>query len=350
MNPKVDAFLKTSAKWRAELEKLRGIILPHGLAEELKWGRPCYTLGGSNVLILQGFKDYCAVMFCNGALLKDEAGVLSRPGENTHAPRQMRFISIAEITGQQRLLEDYIREAIAAEQAGIKVEARAKDETVPDELQAKLDGNRSFRAAFEALTPGRQRAYILHFSAPKQAKTRIARIEKFTPWILKGKGMHDRPGAEADVETTRSEAKKPKEKGAEGAVVLLSGGNPQIAKGDGDAPVQAYIAAMPGWKREVGRRLDALIVKNVRGVRKAVRWNSPFYGTEDGGWIVSFHVLTRYVKVTFFNGLALQPVPPGGTPKSGDSRWIDIHEDDGIDERQMAAWLKQAAKVPGWKS
>ncbi len=127
--------------------------------------------------------------------------------------------------------------------------------------------------------------------------------------------------------------------------VLLAGGNPQIAKADGDAPVQAYIAAMPDWKRDVGRRLDALIARHVPEVRKAVRWNSPFYGIEGQGWFLSFHVFTRYVKVTFFRGTSLRPVPPGGTDK--DARWIDIHEDD-LDEAQMARWIRQAAGLPGW--
>ena len=135
---------------------------------------------------------------------------------------------------------------------------------------------------------------------------------------------------------------------AKAAPVLLSGGNPQIAKGDGDAPVQAYIAAMPGWKRGLGERLDALIVRNVPDVRKAVRWNSPFYGIEGQGWFVTFHVLTRYVKVTFFSGMSLRPVPPGGTAKSKDARWIDIREHDAFDEAQMADWMKQAAALPGW--
>lgn len=131
-------------------------------------------------------------------------------------------------------------------------------------------------------------------------------------------------------------------------VVLLSGGNPQIAKADGDAPVQAYIAAMPGWKSDLGRRLDALIVRSVPRVCKAVKWNSPFYGLEGQGWFLSFHVFTRYVKVTFFRGASLRPVPSGGTPKSKDARWIDIHEDDQFDEAQMATWVKQAAALPGW--
>ena len=131
-------------------------------------------------------------------------------------------------------------------------------------------------------------------------------------------------------------------------VVLLSGGNPQIAKADGDAPVQAYIAAMPGWKSQLGKRLDAIIVRTVPHVLKAVRWNSPFYGVEGSGWFLSFHVFTRYVKVTFFAGTSLQPVPPGGTAKSKEVRWIDIHEDDQFDEAQMASWIEQAAALPGW--
>jgi hypothetical protein len=127
--------------------------------------------------------------------------------------------------------------------------------------------------------------------------------------------------------------------------VLLSGGNPQIAKGDGDAPVQAYIAAMPGWKREIGRRLDALIVQNVPDVRKGVRWNSPVYGIDGQGWFLGFHTFTNYVKVSFFRGTSLRPVPPGG--KAKDARWIDVHEDD-LDEATMAAWVTRAAALPGW--
>ena len=128
---------------------------------------------------------------------------------------------------------------------------------------------------------------------------------------------------------------------------LLSGGNPQIAKGDGDAPVQAYIAAMPGWKQDIGRQLDMLITKTVPGVQKAVRWNSPFYGTEGRGWFLGAHCLTNYVKVTFFRGLSLNPIPPGGTEKSGEARWIDIREGE-FDEKKMKTWIKQAAKLPGW--
>jgi len=128
---------------------------------------------------------------------------------------------------------------------------------------------------------------------------------------------------------------------------LLSGGNPQIAKADGDAPVQAYIAAMPGWKRDVGRRLDTLITRTVPGVRKAVKWNSPFYGMEGAGWFLSFHCFTRYVKVTVFRGASLRPVPPGKS-KHKDVRYLDIHEDDPLDEARFAAWVKQASRLPGW--
>jgi hypothetical protein len=132
-----------------------------------------------------------------------------------------------------------------------------------------------------------------------------------------------------------------------GKPVLLSGGNPQIAKGDGDAPVQAYIAAMPGWKRDVGRRLDALIVRTLPHVRKAVKWNSPFYGIAGNGWFLSFHCVTRYVKVAFFNGASLQPLPPGES-KQKDVRYLHIHEGDTIDEARIGDWIRQASKLPGW--
>jgi hypothetical protein len=157
------------------------------------------------------------------------------------------------------------------------------------------------------------------------------------PAAAKSKGLTGTPAKSAGAKSKGgSTAAKPK---------LLAGGNPQIAKSDGDGPVQAYIAAMPGWKREVGRRLDALIVRLVPKVRKAVRWNSPFYGVEGQGWFVGFHVFTRYVKVTFFKGTSLRPVPPGGSSEEG--RWIDIHEDD-FDEAQLAKWIQQAAALPGW--
>jgi hypothetical protein len=146
----------------------------------------------------------------------------------------------------------------------------------------------------------------------------------------------------------RSSGSKPinARKGEKVAVVLLSGGNPQIAKADGDAPVQAYIAAMPGWKRDLGKRLDALIVRNVPNVRKAVKWNSPFYGIDGQGWFLGLHVFTRYVKVAFFRGSSLRPLPPGPS-KDKDTRYVDIHEGDELDEAQWATWLKQAAALPG---
>jgi len=139
---------------------------------------------------------------------------------------------------------------------------------------------------------------------------------------------------------------KPVRAGKGRKVVLLSGGNPQIAKADGDAPVQAYIAVMPGWKRDVGRRLDALIVRNVPSVRKAVKWNSPMYGIEGQGWFLSFHVFTRYVKVTFFRGTSLRPVPPGASKQKA-VRYFDIHEGE-FDEAQLTTWVKQASALPGW--
>ena len=145
------------------------------------------------------------------------------------------------------------------------------------------------------------------------------------------------PAAKA-AKSTKKPAAKP---------TLLAGGNPQIAKADGDAPVQAYIAAMPGWKSHVGRRLDALIVRTVPGVRKAVRWNTPFYGIEGQGWFVGFNCLTKYVKVTFFRGTSLRPLPPGES-KTQETRYLDIYEDDKLDAKQLATWIKQAASIPGW--
>jgi hypothetical protein len=147
--------------------------------------------------------------------------------------------------------------------------------------------------------------------------------------------------------TSAKIAEKAAAKRGDAKPTLLSGGNPQIAKGDGDAPVQAYIAAMPGWKRDVGCHLDALIVRTVPGVRKAVKWNTPFYGVEDqGGWFLAFHCFTKYVKVTFFRGTSLRPLPPGES-KGQDTRYLDIHEDDQFDEGQLVAWVKQASQLPG---
>lgn len=163
-------------------------------------------------------------------------------------------------------------------------------------------------------------------------------------------------GKTADTATAKTSGKPSGKSGGSGTahlpknenvIVLLAGGNPQIPKGDGDGPVQLYIANMPGWKSALGQRLDTLIVKAVPKVEKAVRWNSPFYGAGQG-WFLSFHVLTKYVKVTFFNGAALTPPPPGSTPKSGDARWIDIHENDDFDEALFTKWVKQAATRPGW--
>lgn len=152
-------------------------------------------------------------------------------------------------------------------------------------------------------------------------------------------GSSGKKSASSAKEATIKKAPQPK---------LLSGGNPQIAKADGDSPVQAYIAAMPGWKRDVGRRLDELVVKHVPRVRKAEKWNSPFYGVEGNGWFLSFHCFTRYVKATFFHGASLKPLPPGGTDRSGDARWIDIHEGEVLDEAQLGKWIEQAAAMPGW--
>ncbi len=161
------------------------------------------------------------------------------------------------------------------------------------------------------------------------------------------KASNKKPKASAKTKPGAREAKPPRVREGERVPVLLAGGNPQIAKADGDGPVQAYIAAMPGWKRDVGRRLDALIARTVRDVRKAVKWNSPFYGIEGQGWFLNFHCFTKYVKVAFFRGTSLRPLPPGES-KHQEVRYLDIHEDDQLDEELVASWIRQASQRPGW--
>jgi uncharacterized protein YdeI (YjbR/CyaY-like superfamily) len=191
MNPKVDAFMAEAQEWREETRMLRSIILGFGLTEELKWGKPCYTLQGSNVVLIQGFKEYCALMFCKGALLADPKGVLKKPGEHTQATRQIRFTNAGELVRLKPIVKAYIREAIEKEKAGLEVVFKKNPEPIPGELQRKLDAMPALRTAFFALTPGRQRAYILYFSGAKQSKTRESRIDKCTRRILGGKGLLD---------------------------------------------------------------------------------------------------------------------------------------------------------------
>ncbi|MCE5172516.1 YdeI family protein [Paenibacillus profundus] len=193
MNPKVDIFLSKTNKWQEETEKLRSIILDCQLTEELKWGKPCYTFEGSNIVIIQGFKEFCALMFFKGVLLHDPNGILVQIGENTQAGRQIRFTNVQEIVEMDTILKAYIHEAIEVEKAGLKVDfKKSTDLILPEEFQNKLDENPALKTAFEALTPGRQRAYVMHFSAPKQSKTRESRVEKCVQQILNGKGLNDR--------------------------------------------------------------------------------------------------------------------------------------------------------------
>ncbi len=191
MNTKVDAYIRSAEKWREETATLRKIILRTGLTEELKWNKPCYTFRGSNVVIIQGFKEYCALMFCKGALLRDPKGILKKPGEYTQAARRILFTSIREIKALEPVLGNYIQEAIEAEKAGLEVAFKKDPEPIPDELRWKFDDLPALKTAFFSLTPGRQRAYILFFSAAKQSKTRESRIEKCMRRILQGKGLND---------------------------------------------------------------------------------------------------------------------------------------------------------------
>lgn len=192
MNPKVDDFLDREERWQEEFRKLRQIILDCGLTEELKWGQPCYSLDGKNVVLMHGFKEYCAVLFIKGALLKDAKGLLIQQTENVQAGRQIRFTNIQEILKLEKALKAYIQEAIKVEKAGLKVELKkTADYAVPEEFQNRLDEHPALKSAFEALTPGRQRAYIHYFSQPKQSTTRESRVEKYIPKILDGLGFDD---------------------------------------------------------------------------------------------------------------------------------------------------------------
>jgi uncharacterized protein YdeI (YjbR/CyaY-like superfamily) len=192
MNPKVDFFFDKAKKWQKEFEKLRMIILDCGLTEELKWGNPCYTLQSSNIVLIHGFKEYCAVLFFKGALLQDTNGILIQQTENVQAARQIRFTNVKEIAKMETLLKAYIYEAIEVEKAGLKVNFKKTAEfNIPGEFQNKLDKSKALKKAFDALTPGRQRAYIFYFSQPKQSKTRESRVEKSIPKILDGKGLDD---------------------------------------------------------------------------------------------------------------------------------------------------------------
>jgi uncharacterized protein YdeI (YjbR/CyaY-like superfamily) len=189
-NPQVDAYLSETEKWRDEFYKLRSIILDCELAEEVKWGCPCYTFEKRNVVLIHGFKEYCALLFFKGTLLKDPNGILIRQTENVQAARQIRFTNLQQILGMETVLKAYIDDAIEVEKAGLKVNLKKTTEfKIPDEFQNKLDEVPALKTAFAALTPGRQRAYMLYFAAPKQAKTREARVEKYMPQILLGKGL-----------------------------------------------------------------------------------------------------------------------------------------------------------------
>lgn len=192
MNPKVDFFFNKADKWQGEFEKLRAIVLDCGLTEKLKWGQPCYTLEDSNIVLMHGFKEYCALLFMKGALLQDPNGILIQQTENVQAARQIRFTNVQQIIELEPILKSYILAAIDVEKAGLEVEhKKTEDFPMPEEFIDTLEQVPGLQDAFEALTPGRQRAYLLHFAAPKQSKTRASRIEKCIQQILDGKGLND---------------------------------------------------------------------------------------------------------------------------------------------------------------
>jgi uncharacterized protein YdeI (YjbR/CyaY-like superfamily) len=192
MNPKVDWFFSKDTKWQKEYEKLRTIILDCGLAEELKWGCPCYTFQNTNIVLIHGFKEYCALLFFKGALLNDPNSILIQQTENVQSARQVRFTNVREIVKMDKVLKAYVYEAIEVEKAGLKVKLKkTPDFKIPEEFQKQLDKKPALKKAFDALTPGRQRAYIFYFAQAKQSKTREARVEKSMKQILNGKGLDD---------------------------------------------------------------------------------------------------------------------------------------------------------------
>jgi uncharacterized protein YdeI (YjbR/CyaY-like superfamily) len=191
-NPKVDWFFNKAEKWKEEYAKLRALVLDCGLTEELKWGVPCYTFEGDNIVLMHGFKDYCALLFVKGVLLSDPKGILIQQTEHVQSGRQLRFTNLEEIVEMKSTIKAYIKEAVEVEKAGLKVTLKKTSEyAVPEEFQSKLDAIPRLKKAFDGLTPGRQRGYIYYFSQPKTSKTREARVEKYMPQILKGKGVDD---------------------------------------------------------------------------------------------------------------------------------------------------------------
>jgi len=192
MNPKVDWFFTKDTQWQKEYEKLRKLILDCGLIEELKWGCPCYTFENTNIVLIHGFKEYCALLFFKGALLNDPNGILIQQTKNVQSARQIRFTNVREIVKMEKILKAYVYEAIEVERAGLKVKLKKTSEfKIPEEFQKRLDKSTALKKAFDALTPGRQRAYIFYFSQAKQSKTREARVEKYLKQILNGKGIDD---------------------------------------------------------------------------------------------------------------------------------------------------------------
>ena len=302
----IDQRIRDLDGWRGEtLARMRALILEAdpAMTEEWKWDNPVWSHHGI-VCTGEAYKKVVKLTFPRGASISDPSRLFnsSLAGNTRRGNRHRR-----RDPGRWWRLQ-------GAREGRGGPKWRGEQTVEPDDIP--MPAKRKPRAK------GTTRA-----SKPRESAARS------------GSSTKAKPGAR----------KAGPSKVRKGKVALLSGGNPQIAKGEGDAPVQAYIAAMPGWKRDVGQRLDALIVRNVPDVRKAVKWNSPFYGVEGQGWFLSFHVFTRYVKVAFFRGASLRPVPPGAS-KHNDVRYFDIHEGEELDESPMATWVKQAAALRGWDS
>ncbi len=302
----IDERIASLGDWRGEtLAEVRRIILGANpdMVEEWKWmGTPVWSHNG-NICTGETYKQVVKLTFARGAFL--------------HDPKKLFNSS----------LEGNLRRAIDIRE-GERIDAKALKALV----QAAIAENQRLRAP-----------------KTKPQPDQVPVAEK-SPKSAKKPGEAKKRQATAQPKSAKRQTMPTASTPGEKPVVLLSGGNPQIAKGDGDAPVQAYITALAGWKRDLCKRLDGLVARSVPNLRKAVKWNSPFYGVEGRGWFLSIHVFTHYLKATFFRGMDLKPVPPGGTEKSKDARWIDLREGDAFDEAQMTKWVRQAAALPGWMS
>ena len=340
-HPDVDEYISHRTTWQREIKALRKIFLAQGLDEALKWNKPTYQYNSHNLIVIQPFKDYVALLFCKGMLLKDPSKSLVKTGPNTRVGRQLRFSKLDEIKEQTKTIRNLAEQSKGIASEGKQAPKSKSKLSLPDDIAKELSKRPKLKKAFDALTPGRQRSYQFHFAGAKQSATRLRRLEVCVDKIMAGLGYNERvASAKKEPKMDRSKTSQPK---------LLSGDNPQIPKGDGIASIESYLDAIPGWKQDVAKRIHGLILDAAPKCDMAIRWNSPFYGTKKLGWFVSYHCFLKYIKVTFFAGHALKPPPPI-TSKDLKVRYLHVSLDEPLDEKQFKAWVKRAKSLEGWKT